>query len=211
MSPKSYPTYTAEVPPASSRGLTHPKRFITTHDESGKAIFSSDLPEEIPFQQIPNDAIFSLCWATNQTPVEMSGDTDVDTYSSKSVVLLGKRPDFWPDYLEKLPGVMIPGGTVLRLVDMPPGAASPMHRTVSLDYGVVLEGSVELILDDSVSRVMERGDISIQRGTIHAWKNVSKTSWARMLYILQESKPIQVEGKRLGEDYGGLEVPKSGK
>ncbi|PVH75033.1 hypothetical protein DL98DRAFT_602622 [Cadophora sp. DSE1049] len=195
MSPKQYPSYTTEVPPASSRGLSHPKRFITTHDESGKAIFSSDLPEEIPFQQIPNDAIFSLCYATNQTPVEMSGNKDVDAYSN---------------YLEKLPGVMIPGGTVLRLVDMPPGATSPMHRTVSLDYGVVLEGSVELVLDDGESRVMERGDMSVQRGTIHAWKNMSKTSWARMLYILQESKPIQVEGKRLGEDYGGLEVPKSG-
>ncbi|KAG4422622.1 hypothetical protein IFR04_004243 [Cadophora malorum] len=195
MSPKQHPSYTIEVPPASSRGLSHPKRFITTHDDSGKAIFSSDLPEEIPFQQIPNDAIFSLCYATNQTPVEMSDNKDVDTYSN---------------YLEKLPGVMIPGGTVLRLVDMPPGATSPMHRTVSLDYGVVLEGSVELILDDGESRVMERGDMSVQRGTIHAWKNMSKTNWARMLYILQESKPIQVEGKRLGEDYGGLEVPKSG-
>lgn len=117
---------------------------------------------------------------------------------------------FIPDYLEKLPGVMIPGGTVLRLVDMPPGATSPMHRTVSLDYGVVMEGSVELILDDGVSRVMERGDISVQRGTIHAWRNMSKTSWARMLYILQESKPIHLEGKQLGEDYGGLQVPKSG-
>lgn len=99
---------------------------------------------------------------------------------------------------------------MLRLVDMPPGATSPMHRTVSLDYGVVMEGSVELILDDGVSRVMERGDISVQRGTIHAWRNMSKTSWARMLYILQESKPIHLEGKQLGEDYGGLQVPKSG-
>ncbi|KAH6720452.1 hypothetical protein DL95DRAFT_351646 [Leptodontidium sp. 2 PMI_412] len=195
MSPKPSPSYTADVPPASSRGLSHPKRFITTHDESGKAVFSSDLPEEIPFQQIPNDAIFSLCYATNQTPVNMSENNDVNTYSN---------------YLEKLPGVMIPGGTVLRLVDMPPGATSPMHRTVSLDYGVVMEGSVELILDDGVSRVMERGDISVQRGTIHAWRNMSKTSWARMLYILQESKPIHLEGKQLGEDYGGLQVPKSG-
>ncbi len=106
---------------------------------------------------------------------------------------------------------MIPGGTVLRLVDMPPGATSPMHRTVSLDYGVVLDGSVELILDDGVSKVMERGDMSIQRGTIHAWKNMSKTNWARMLYILQEIEPFKVGGKPLGEDQGGLEVPKSGK
>lgn len=104
---------------------------------------------------------------------------------------------------------MIPGGTVLRLVDMPPGGQSPMHRTVSLDYGVVLDGSVELILDSGEKRVMERGDMSVQRGTIHAWRNMSDTAWARMLYILQESEPILVEGKGLGEDYGGLQVPNS--
>ena len=105
---------------------------------------------------------------------------------------------------------MIPGGTVLRMVDMPPGATSPMHRTVSLDYGVVLEGEVELILDNGKSRLMKRGDISIQRGTIHAWKNVSGEGiWARMLYILQECNPLRIDGQELKEDYGGLQVPES--
>ena len=105
---------------------------------------------------------------------------------------------------------MIPGGTVLRIVDMPPGATSPMHRTVSLDYGVVLDGEVELILDNGESRLMKRGDLSIQRGTIHAWKNVSGEGiWARMLYILQECKPLRFAGQELEEDYGGLQVPES--
>ncbi|KAE8453259.1 hypothetical protein EG329_011326 [Mollisiaceae sp. DMI_Dod_QoI] len=196
MTPRPSPSYTKEVPPASARGLSHPKRFITTHDESGKAIFSDEVPEEIPFQQIPNDAIFSLCYATNQIPADLSNEADISTYAN---------------YLENLPGIIIPGGTVLRLVDMPPGVTSPMHRTVSLDYGVVLDGSVELILDDGLSKVLERGDMSVQRGTIHAWRNTSETNWARMLYILQESKPIKVDGGVLGEDRGGLEVPESGK
>jgi quercetin dioxygenase-like cupin family protein len=114
------------------------------------------------------------------------------------------------DFLKSPPGVMIPGGTVLRMVDMPPGATSPMHRTVSLDYGVVLEGEVELILDNGESRTMRRGDLSVQRGTIHAWKNVTgEGRWARMLYILQESKPLNVDGQELEEDYGGLQVPES--
>lgn len=82
MAPKKLPAYTKEAEPASSRGLSHPKRFITTHDESGKAIFSNELPEDIPFQQIPNDAIFSLCYATNRTPVELTGDADIFAYSS---------------------------------------------------------------------------------------------------------------------------------
>jgi quercetin dioxygenase-like cupin family protein len=84
-----------------------------------------------------------------------------------------------------------------------------MHRTVSLDYGVVLDGNVELILDNGLTRTMQRGDMSVQRGTIHAWRNMSKTEWARMLYVLQDAKPLEVGGKSLGEDYGGLQVPDS--
>lgn len=84
-----------------------------------------------------------------------------------------------------------------------------MHRTVSLDYGVVLSGSVELVLDSGETREMQCGDMSIQRGTMHAWRNMSKTEWARMMYVLLEANPIKIEGKELDEDYGGLEVPKS--
>ena len=87
---------------------------------------------------------------------------------------------------------------------MPPAALSPMHRTVSLDYGIVLEGEVYLELDSGEKRLMRRGDISIQRGTNHAWRNLSSTEWARMLYVLQESEPIEIEGKKLGEDYGNM-------
>lgn len=75
------PLTSAAVPPASSRGLSHPKRFITGHDSDGKAIFSTDLPELIPFQQIPNDAIFSLCYATNAFPATLNDNADVEVYS----------------------------------------------------------------------------------------------------------------------------------
>ena len=78
-----------------------------------------------------------------------------------------------------------------------------MHRTVSLDYGVVLEGEVELVLDSGATRILKRGAIAVQRGTNHAWRNPSTTRWARMLYVLQESKPLEINGKALGEDYGG--------
>jgi len=97
---------------------------------------------------------------------------------------------------------------------MPPGGASPLHRTVSLDYGVVIEGEMVLELDSGETRLLKRGDLAIQRGTMHAWRNASKTDWARMLYFLQESEPLEAVGGgggKLGEDYGGLEgVRKSG-
>ncbi len=184
-----------EMASAAEKGMRHPNRFITDHDNTGKAVFSSTIPEPIPFTQIPNDAQFSLCYATKEHPVTLADSADLKTYSN---------------YLEHLPGIVIPGGTVLRMVDMRPGATSPMHRTVSIDYGVVLEGEVELVLDSGETRVMKRGDVSVQRGTIHAWRNTSSTEWARMLYFLQEIKPLEINGRKLGEDYGGLQVPESG-
>jgi quercetin dioxygenase-like cupin family protein len=79
-----------------------------------------------------------------------------------------------------------------------------MHRTVSLDYGCVLEGEVELLLDSGEKRTMKRGDVAIQRGTMHQWINHSKTQWTRMLFVLQESKPLQIAGENLDERLSGM-------
>lgn len=164
-------------------------RFITDHNKHGEAIFSEQIEENLPFQELPDGARFCLGYTTRSTPVDMNEDKDLADYKQ--------------DLVNK-PGIMIPGGSVLRIVDMKPGALSPMHRTVSLDYGVVLEGEVELVLDSGEKRLMKRGDVSIQRGTMHAWQNASSTKWARMLYVLQESLPVAIGSKPLGEDYGGI-------
>ena len=171
-------------------------RFVTDHDDQGEAIFNKDIEEQLSWQRLAEGARFSLGYATNQTPVELSNGKDLETYQN---------------YQAKLPGIMIPGGTVLRFVDMPPGAVSPMHRTVSLDYGVLLEGNVDLVLDSGEVRSMKRGDVAIQRGTNHEWRNASSTDWARMMYVLQESRPIAIGGKELGEDYGGMTGVRSSK
>ncbi|MGF0244297.1 cupin domain-containing protein [Rhodococcus erythropolis] len=44
------------------------------------------------------------------------------------------------------------------------------HRTETLDYVYVLDGPVELLVDDE-SVVMEPGDTVVQRSTNHAWRN----------------------------------------
>lgn len=167
--------------------LRIPNRFITDHNEKGQAVFNTSVPEAIPSTVLPNTAKFFLGYTTSSFPTDLTNGSDVAAYAS---------------HLSTPPGLVIPGGTVLRIVDMPPAAESPMHRTVSIDYGVVLEGEVEILLDSGEKRTMKRGDICVQRGTNHQWNNTSKTEWARMLYVLQETKPIEVDGKKLGEDYG---------
>lgn len=170
-------------------GLPLVKRFVTTHDDSATAVFSDAIPETLDWQELPDKARFCLGYATNQIPCNLNQGKDIGVYQ---------------DYMRNKPGIIIPGGTVCRMVDMVPGAVSPMHRTVSIDYGVVLEGQVELVLDSGEVRLMQRGDIAVQRGTNHAWRNASKTEWARMLYVLTEAEPIQLSGKTLKEDYGGI-------
>ncbi|EOA83038.1 hypothetical protein ACJQWK_04866 [Exserohilum turcicum] len=169
-------------------GLRSVNRFITDHDAEGKETISNAVPETLVWQQMANGARFSLAYATEEYPVNLSNNADVSVYQKNLV---------------DLPGIIIPGGTILRVVDMDPGSISPMHRTISLDYGVVLEGEVELILNSGESRLLKRGDIVVQRSTNHAWKNPSPTNWARMLYVLQEALPMQFNGKTLEEDYGG--------
>ena len=64
---------------------------------------------------------------------------------------------------------------------------------------------MELVLDGGETRVLKRGDTCVQRATNHAWRNVSKTEWARMLYVLSEAEPVVLEsGQSLGEDLGTM-------
>ncbi|KIW88813.1 uncharacterized protein Z519_10297 [Cladophialophora bantiana CBS 173.52] len=163
-------------------------RFVTDHDDNGRAIFLNNrqLPEALPFKPLSDGAAsFGLGYVTKTFPVELQDRADVKTYQT---------------YLKSAPGLTVSGGTVLRYVDMPPGSLSAMHRTISLDYGIVIEGEVELVLDSGETRCMKRGDVAIQRATKHAWKNASTDSWARLAFILQPSQVLEVGGEKLGED-----------
>ena len=170
--------------------LSHPKRYITTHDSNGKAILDTSIPSDAPFYELSSkEANFAQCYVTRGFPTKLGDNSDLKTYQ---------------DFLEQPPGLTVSNGTVLRYVDMPPGGTSAMHRTVSLDYGVVLEGEVELILDSGETRLMKRGDLCIQRATMHAWRNVSDTEWARMLYVLQPCEAFETGAGELKEDLGTM-------
>jgi hypothetical protein len=52
----------------------------------------------------------------------------------------------------------------------------------------------------------------LRRATQHAWKDASKTKWARVLFVLQDSAPLMINGKHYKEDlsHGDGEIPSSG-
>jgi quercetin dioxygenase-like cupin family protein len=166
--------------------------FITTHTADGKAIFHDPRSgtEELTLQR-KGPAAFNVHYTTDTVPVKYENDKDLTTFYDQP------RP---------VP-IALKNGSVLRMVDLAPGEQSPMHATNSLDYGVVLEGEIILILEDYESgprRTMTVGDVSVQRGTMHAWRNASSENWARMLYVLLDA---EVPGREK-EDWGGIELPK---
>jgi hypothetical protein len=117
-------------------------RYITTHDSSGKAVFSTAVADESKMEALPDNMAFALSYTTQGFPVDLNGDQDIKVYES---------------FLDKPPGLTVSGGTVLRHVDFPPTNTPVMHRTVSLDFGVVIEGSVYCVLDSGEERLMKRG------------------------------------------------------
>lgn len=127
---------------AHSNDLPKVHRYITSHNAQGQAIFHTGLADEAKFDALPDKMAFALGYTTAGFPADMNKDADIKVYET---------------YLASPPGLTVSNGTVLRYVDFPPSNTPVMHRTVSLDFGVVLEGSIVCVLDSGEERVMGRG------------------------------------------------------
>lgn len=153
------------------------RRIVTAHDENGISIVRSD--ERLTPSPVPGgDADFQLVWTTPTVPADNNDDRD------------GAARDA---------GLTLKGGSVIRIVDMLPGKASPMHRSFSIDYGIILSGALELELDSGEITSLAAGDIVVQRGTNHLWRNPSPDTVCRIAFILIEASPVVIDGRTLEE------------
>ncbi|KAH7350615.1 hypothetical protein BKA65DRAFT_396569 [Rhexocercosporidium sp. MPI-PUGE-AT-0058] len=192
--------------PLLPNGLPDVQRLITSHDSSGKAIFSKDLPSESSFRPASLGANFFLGYTTKGFPVDLNAEKEDAV--PKDIQNYEKDLNSPPGGLSITNGMFHfltkESGTALRFVDFAPSKEPYMHRTESIDYGVVLEGVMELILDSGEKKIMRRGDVCVQRGTMHAWKNVTENEgWARMLFTLVAAEKVVIGGQDLGEDLPG--------
>lgn len=153
------------------------RRIVTAHDHEGVSIVRSD-DVLTPTPIAMGVADFQLVWTTPQVPVDNNDDHD------------GASVDA---------GLTLKGGSVIRIVDMLPGKASPMHRSFSIDYGIVLSGNLELELDGGEIVELNAGDIVVQRGTNHLWRNSSNDTVCRIAFVLIEATPVTIDGKVLEE------------
>ena len=167
--------------------LRQPHRLITTHNAAGEAIVESHTPFAWRAYD-SNNLAFAVPYTTSRFPADLNEDIDLKEHNN--VVTSGDL------------GLVNPRGTVLRCVDFAPGYACGMHRTQSLDYGIVMEGEIEMVLDSGERYTMKRGDVAVQRATQHQWVNKSATEWARMMFVLQDCKQLIVGGTVMGEDLG---------
>src|SRR5260221_3101802 len=83
-----------------------------------------------------------------------------------------------------------PAGTRFAVIDFPPSNHPNMHRTETIDYVIVLEGEIEMDMDDSTVK-MKAGDVMVQRGTNHAWANRSNRR-ARVAFVLIDAAPLGI-------------------
>lgn len=167
--------------------LPGPTTYLTGHDDqTGKAVIRAKRP--VKWQTYDYDQLGMSVAYTTEFPAGLNDDQDVAKHEEK--VASGKL------------GLVSSGGTVLRYVDFAPNYTCMMHRTQSVDYGIVVEGEIESVLDSGEVQLMRRGDVMVQRATNHAWRNPSKDQWARMIFVLQDCQPLYIKGERYGEDLG---------
>jgi quercetin dioxygenase-like cupin family protein len=160
----------------SDSGLPSVQRIVTGHNEHGRAMFKSE--DVTPTKIIPSgDASFLLIWTTDTVPADNNDETD------------GRNREA---------GLTLDQGSVIRIVDMLPGKESPMHRTNSIDYGIVLQGEIELELEDGARRTVHQGGIVVQRGTNHLWRNTTDAP-TRIAFILIEAPAYVHNGQPLAE------------
>jgi len=171
--------------------LSPVRRIITAIDEMGRSYIAEagSTPAIMTMEDRPGYANHNL-WRTRATPAAVFADDDITEHR----------------------GVLPPsGGTVVRVIDIPPEPSDPeerrrqteavfkrmfadarhdsssarhpgMHTTDTIDYAIMIEGELVAVMDQN-EEVMRPGDVLIQRGTAHAWRNRSGKT-ARIAFVL---------------------------
>ena len=171
------------------------RRVVTGHDADRKAVIISDAPPVLT-QLVggPGGPTFFEVWHTLETPALIHPQPDEQ--DEKSLVLPPPKNGTRIRVIE-----FPPEGEEIRLLTSADAAdkfklmgdekastsneTAPhplMHKTKTVDYGIVLEGEITMVLDHAETTI-KAGDVVVQNGTNHAWANRSGRI-CRMAFIL---------------------------
>jgi quercetin dioxygenase-like cupin family protein len=152
----------------SATQLPAPRLVVTSHDDKGNSIFASDsqVPAFFPFG--PHASSFSVFHKSETVPTSNTAELSS---------------------LEKTLPRCPPNGVIFCTSDIQPGGKSPMHRTTSTDYAVILSGEIVVRLDTGEEKTIKTGECIVQRGANHEWINRSNEV-CRLLCVLVGSEKI---------------------
>jgi len=172
------------------------RRVVTGHNASGQAIIQED--GSVPrTQKIGGGTgpLFHEVWNTRATPAPIDADSGeppevgiilAPPENGTRIRVLDIPPDD-PSLADTTPEAARAHFAEIGAADASSfeGTESRhahMHRTETIDYGIVLEGELVLIMDEGETTV-RAGDIVVQRGTNHGWANRTNEN-CRIAFIL---------------------------
>ncbi|KAH7175700.1 hypothetical protein EDB81DRAFT_874532 [Dactylonectria macrodidyma] len=163
-----------------------PRLVRTAHTEDGTSIFASDarLTPFMPFG--PQAGAFTIFDIRQSVPVN--------------------NMDPIPAFSNTLPRCP-PQGAICCLTRIQPGAGSPMHRTESIDYCVVISGEIVLVLDGGDEKTIRAGEFIVQQGVNHKWLNRTDMPCQILFVMLAADKIVLEDGTGLDETVFKTEKP----
>lgn len=156
------------------------RRVVTGHNESGKAIcIQDDFATCVLSRPERKGVTLTNLWKIESAPAEYDGAEEtvegpltLHPPKNGSVFRIVEFEPEDPDFLASVDrtAAFATMGAASNLVE---DARHPyMHRTDSVDYGIVLSGEIIMLMDEEKDDVLlKAGDTFVQRGTNHAWSN----------------------------------------
>jgi mannose-6-phosphate isomerase-like protein (cupin superfamily) len=154
------------------------RRVVTGHDARNVAkVLIDGEPTNIKHGQ--SGARVAHLWNTDAAPADIATGEQIED--------MGTRKHVTPPPAK---------GTRFVVIEYPPGNPGAMHRTETIDYVIVMEGEVDMVMDDSTVH-LKAGDVMVQRGTNHGWFNRGSVP-ARIAFVLVDAEPLGIGHPRLG-------------
>ncbi|WP_341915845.1 cupin domain-containing protein [Ferrovibrio terrae] len=175
--------------------MRSPRRIVTGHNAAGKSVVAIDTMMKPAIEKPELGVAFFEVWNTAGSPVSVDNGQDptnrklqIEPPRQGSIIRFvdfgPKRPDAPAMTRELAQAAFAMVGSAHASTWKPDSPHPMMHRTESIDYGIVVFGEITLVLDDGSETHLQAGDVVVQRGTDHAWENRSPTNPARMAFIL---------------------------
>lgn len=175
------------------------RRVVTGHDAGGRAVVLEDgTPPVVIRSPLQPGLAFHEIWNTSDMPMPIAAGFDEPTLKHSgtappkrgTVIRIVDLPPEGPDGpefdKEQARTLFSAVGLAENADRHKPGRHPLMHRTASVDYGIVLSGEIVMLLDDTEVH-LKTGDVVVQRGTNHAWTNRTDRI-CRMAFILTDGR-----------------------